>query len=489
MTRKSLFSRQLGSIILSDQNPLLPAFLTRRDNKGAKRCITWSCAWLVLVPLLIAFTVLAITSLTSLAFVAWPWLRDGSTGNGCHASPVWMSNFIERRIDSAISQIDFPQPVLGNNLKPRADVLGVVVKLKNVSLEALEINAFELSACYEDDVIALPLLMPAKSTAMKLSEVHFGSRAEYEVYGAWGALYLGSGYARVSGRGQVTIETDPLNLQHFVTSCDATFDEEATTMEVHGLGEGTPFASKGFLNTIVDFDMLMCEGRGDNSIYNFEGDRVFRGVPTEVNAVVLKEVPVLHALLRFAFFLLSLLALALVLLGFGVRCWLSRVNRQLWGQRTVEFYLRRWLGARHYALFIWLFKRVAVLTVAGTFAAVVVLGACYFLTDETVAFAPSQDGNGGKRRCPIGGSRSECEDELPSDVDPMLEEAILQNIPGTEQFQPFFDGLPFGRRLAATLAAAAASRPPSLPSLARPGTELAQEQLRHFRDTSETHLA
>ena len=78
-------------------------------------------------------------------------------------------------------------------------------------------------------------------------------------------------------------------------------------MEVHGFGEGTPFASKGFLNTIVDFDMLMCEGRGDNSIYNFEGDRVFRGVPTEVNAVVLKEVPVLHALLRFAFFLLSLL--------------------------------------------------------------------------------------------------------------------------------------------------------------------------------------
>ena len=115
-------------------------------------------------------------------------------------------------------------------------------------------------------------------------------------------------------------------------------------MEVHGLGEGTPFASKGFLNTIVDFDMLMCEGRGDNSIYNFEGDRVFRGVPTEVNAVVLKEVPVLHALLRFAFFLLSLLALALVLLGFGVRCWLSRVNRQLWGQRTVEFYLRRALA-------------------------------------------------------------------------------------------------------------------------------------------------
>ena len=69
---------------------------------------------------------------------------------------------------------------------------------------------------------------------------------------------------------------------------------------------------------------------------------------------------------------------------------------------------RRWLGARHYALFIWLFKRVAVLTVAGTLAAVVVLGACYFLTDETVAFAPSQDGNGGKRRCPIGGGRAEC---------------------------------------------------------------------------------
>jgi len=34
----------------------------------------------------------------------------------------------------------------------------------------------------------------------------------------------------------------------------------------------------------------MCEGRSADALYTFDGPRSFRGVPTEVNAVVLKEV-------------------------------------------------------------------------------------------------------------------------------------------------------------------------------------------------------
>jgi len=423
-TRRSFFSRQIGSIVLHEA----PSWM---QSKQARDCVTWSCGLLVLLPVLLAFLTFAASYGLALAFVSWPWLRDGSMPDGCHKSPSWMSSLLESRVQDSISHVRFPQEVLGGHLHPQAEVLGWKVQIRNVTLRRLHIDQFEMAACYNDDRLAFPLLMPARSTVMEMHNVTFESSAHFDVYGFLG-VYIGSGDAIVTGEGAVRIETDPMNLRHFVTSCSTHFDDDKIALHVTGLGQSLIPSSS--LPVFLNFDSLMCEGRSLDSLYSFEGPRVFRGVPTEVNAVVLKEVPRLHMLLRLAFLVLAAITLGVLSCGFGLRWWIQRFNKRLWGQRTVDFYLRRWLGQRQYNWLQTVSFYTALLALFCTFFIFIFLSVCYFLTDEQVAYAPApgqlrHSGGGFRDSLPCHGAGCDME-ELPEDVDPMLEAALLNSIPG-----------------------------------------------------------
>ena len=177
IVRRSLYSRQLGSIVLDPfhHHEWVPT------GRHARSCVTWTCGLLVLIPVVALFCAFLTSNLLALTTVAWPWLKDGSRPDGCHASPRWMQDLLQSRVHDSMSQIHFPQPVLADLLHPRVDVLGTSVQIRNMSLARLEVNGFELSACYDDDRLAFPLLMPARSTQMTMRNVSFTSRAEYDV--------------------------------------------------------------------------------------------------------------------------------------------------------------------------------------------------------------------------------------------------------------------------------------------------------------------
>lgn len=424
IVRRSYFSRQIGSIVLHEA----PAWMR---GKRSRDCVTRSCGLLVLLPIVAAFLTFATSYSLALAFVSWPWLRDGSMPDGCHKSPDWMSGLVEARIQDSLSHVHFPVAVLGGQLHPRADVLGWSVAIRNVTLRRLQIEQFGMAACYDDDRLAFPLLVPARATVMDMRNVSFESSAHFDVYGFLG-MYVGSGDAIVTGEGEVRIVTDPMNLRHFVTSCSARFDNDKISLEVSGLGQSLVPSSA--LPVFLDFESMMCQGRSADALYQFEGPRGFRGMPTEVNAVVLKEVPRIHMLLRLAFLVLATISLAVLCCGFVLRWWVRHFNTRLWGQRTVDFYLGRWLGQDQYRWLQAFSFYTAVLALFCAFGAFLFLSVCYFLTDEQVAYAPAaglfqQPGGGLRGGLPCHGAGCDME-ELPQDVDPMLEEALLSSIPG-----------------------------------------------------------
>jgi hypothetical protein len=336
----------------------------------------------VLLPVIAAFLAFAVSYGLALAFVAWPWLRDGSMPDGCHKSPAWMSGMVESRIQDSLSHVRFPLEVLNGQLRPRADVLGWSVAIRNVTLRRVQISQFEMAACYDDDRLAFPLLMPARATVMDMRNVSFESSAHFDVYGFLG-MWVGSGEAAVTGEGEVRIATDPLNLRHFVTSCSAHFDDDKISLRVTGLGQSLVPSSA--LPVFLDIESMMCQGRADNALYKFEGPRAFRGMPTEVNAVVLKEVPRIHMLLRLAFLVLATVTLAVLCCGFALRWWVQHFSTRLWGQRTADYYLRRWLGHDLYICLQAFSFYTALLALFCAFGAFVFLSICYFLTDEQVA--------------------------------------------------------------------------------------------------------
>jgi hypothetical protein len=424
LARRSYFSRRIGSIVLHEA----PTWMR---GKRSRDCVSCTCGLLLLLPVIATFLTFATSYGLALAFVSWPWLRDGSMPDGCHKSPAWMSAFVEARTQDSLSHIHFPLEVMGGQLRPRADVLGWSVAMRNVTLRRLQIQQFEMSACYDDDRLAFPLLMPARATVMDMRNVSFESSAHFDVYGFLG-LYVGSGEAVVTGEGEVRIETDPMNLRHFVTSCSARFDNDKISLQVSGLGESLVPSSA--LPAFLDFESMMCRGRSANALYDFEGPRGFRGLPTEVNAVVLKEVPRIHMLLRLAFLAVATMSLTVLCCGFALRWWVHHFNTRLWGQRTIDYYLRRWLGPHQYKWLQAFSFYTALLALFCALGAFCFLSICYFLTDEQVAYAPAagqlrQPSNGLRGVLPCRGAGCDME-ELPQDVDPMLEEALLSSLPG-----------------------------------------------------------
>ena len=139
-------------------------------------------------------------------------------------------------------------------------------------------------------------------------------------------------------------------------------------------------------------------------------------------------------LLRLAFLVLAAITLGVLCCGFGLRWWIQRFNKRLWGQRTVDFYLRRWLGQRQYNWLQTVSFYTALLALFCTFFIFIFLSVCYFLTDEQVAYAPApgqlrHSGGGFRDSLPCHGAGCDME-ELPEDVDQMLEAALLNSIPG-----------------------------------------------------------
>ena len=416
--RKSKYSRTLGSIFIPDDSKLIP----RQHIGSARAAVTWSIVCLLLLPLGLLALLVATSNITLLTFAIYPWVDRPETTNtsvsvaavanssvddselfrpflshddgdsdavfqtladpNCRRAPPWMSAIFGAEVRTAVDRFPMPAPLLGGGFS-KVSVGPISVTVENLRFTQLHVDDVQLSACYEDldTSIALPLLLPPHKLLSTVNNVQFTIDAQYNVYGMFG-VPLGWGTSIVRGSGTVVIGSDPSSLHRAITSCAADFDE--MNVELHGMGQGI---APSDVRSLIDFGQLVCKGV-PAYLVEFSGDslpsgqKIFRGLPTEVDQIVLEFAPKVHHIARVAlcaFVVLTVLAVAGVVAAFlKVR----EIDRGLWMNRTLfGYYAKRWLGRSNAAALQFLLKQCLFCTGLGFVLAIVSLSYVYLRTD------------------------------------------------------------------------------------------------------------